>query len=172
MASSSMSSRGSGSWTVQQNKAFERALAVYDKDTPDRWYNVARAVGGKTAEEVKRHYELLLEDVKHIESGRVPFPNYRTTGANGHANTGEEKRRDLLFKIILFQAIFLAFNHLDIDSQMAKPVHLQSKPKSKLPPTGIDSALMKTAGFKWSKLRAEMIVLREKRKILYKIIPN
>jgi hypothetical protein len=80
-----MSSRGSGSWTVQQNKAFERALAVYDRDTPDRWYNVARAVGGKTAEEVKRHYELLVEDVKHIESGHVPFPNYRTTGANGHA---------------------------------------------------------------------------------------
>ncbi|KAJ6906138.1 hypothetical protein NC652_023786 [Populus alba x Populus x berolinensis] len=85
MASSSMSSRGSGSWTVQQNKAFERALAVYDRDTPDRWYNVARAVGGKTAEEVKRHYERLVEDVKHIESGHVPFPNYRTTGANGHA---------------------------------------------------------------------------------------
>lgn len=84
MASSSMSSRGSGSgsWTAKQNKDFERALAVYDKDTPDRWYNVAQAVGGKTAEEVKRHYELLLEDVKHIESGHVPFPNYRTTAGN------------------------------------------------------------------------------------------
>ncbi|KAG6736799.1 hypothetical protein POTOM_060307 [Populus tomentosa] len=91
MASSSVSSRGSGSWTAQQNKAFERALAVYDRDTPDRWHNVARAVGGKTAEEVKRHYELLVEDVKHIESGRVPFPNYRTTGSNGHSKTGEEK---------------------------------------------------------------------------------
>ncbi|KAL9354406.1 hypothetical protein Peur_052376 [Populus x canadensis] len=91
MASSSVSSRGSGSWTAQQNKAFERALAVYDRDTPDRWHNVARAVDGKTAEEVKRHYELLVEDVKHIESGRVPFPNYRTTGANGHSKTGEEK---------------------------------------------------------------------------------
>jgi len=32
-----------------------------------------------------------VEDVKHIESGRVPFPNYRTTGANGHSKTGEEK---------------------------------------------------------------------------------
>ncbi|XVE66972.1 hypothetical protein DITRI_Ditri08aG0122700 [Diplodiscus trichospermus] len=87
MASSSMSSRGSGSWTAKQNKDFERALAVYDKDTPDRWYNVAKAVGGKTAEEVKRHYELLVEDVKHIESGQVPFPNYRTTGRNTRDNT-------------------------------------------------------------------------------------
>ncbi|OMO75710.1 hypothetical protein COLO4_25938 [Corchorus olitorius] len=74
MASSSMSSRGSGSWTAKQNKDFEKALAVYDKDTPDRWYNVAKAVGGKTADEVKRHYELLVEDVNHIESGHVPFP--------------------------------------------------------------------------------------------------
>ncbi|KAK6916583.1 hypothetical protein RJ641_019444 [Dillenia turbinata] len=67
MASSSISSRDSGYWTAKQNKAFEKALAVYDKDTPDRWHNVAKAVGGKTAEEVKRHYEILVEDVKHIE---------------------------------------------------------------------------------------------------------
>ncbi|KAB5561325.1 hypothetical protein DKX38_006282 [Salix brachista] len=98
MASSSVSSRGSGSWTAQQNKAFERALAVYDRDTPDRWYNVARAVGGKTAEEVKRHYELLVEDVKHIESGRVPFPNYRTTGANGHSKTANHVMPGLRMK--------------------------------------------------------------------------
>ncbi|KAD2394377.1 hypothetical protein E3N88_41354 [Mikania micrantha] len=70
MASSSMSSRGSGSWTAKQNKAFEKALAIFDKDTPDRWHNVAKAVGGKTAEEVKQHYQVLLEDVKNIESGR------------------------------------------------------------------------------------------------------
>ncbi|WVZ11423.1 hypothetical protein V8G54_015953 [Vigna mungo] len=72
----------SGSWSVKDNKAFEKALAVYDKDTPDRWYNVAHAVGGKTLEEVKRQYELLVQDVKHIESGRVPFPNYKKTSAS------------------------------------------------------------------------------------------
>ncbi|EXB37128.1 DnaJ homolog subfamily C member 2 [Morus notabilis] len=88
MASSSMST-----WTAKQNKAFEKALAVYDKDTPDRWYNVAKAVGGKTAEEVKRHYELLLEDVKHIESGQVPFPYYRTTGGSNQGNTNEDEKR-------------------------------------------------------------------------------
>ncbi|XP_042392145.1 protein RADIALIS-like 2 [Zingiber officinale] len=80
MASGSLSrsSSGSSSWTEQQNKLFERALAVYDKDTPNRWHNVARAVGGgKTAEEVKSHYDLLIEDLKSIESGRVPYPNYK-----------------------------------------------------------------------------------------------
>ncbi|KAG4392392.1 hypothetical protein GLYMA_04G132200v4 [Glycine max] len=85
MASSSMSS--TGSWSTKDNKAFERALAVYDKDTPDRWYNVAKAVGGgKTPEEVKRHYELLLRDVRYIESGKVPFP-YKQSGGSE-----EEKR--------------------------------------------------------------------------------
>lgn len=68
------------SWTAQQNKSFEKALAKYDKDTPDRWYNVAKAVGGKTAEEVRRHYEILVADVRRIENGNVPFPKYRTTG--------------------------------------------------------------------------------------------
>lgn len=84
MASNSLtSSRGSNaSWTPKQNKQFEKALALYDKDTPDRWQKIARAVGGKSAEEVKRHYEILEEDIRHIESGRVPFPNYRA-GENG-----------------------------------------------------------------------------------------
>ncbi|PQQ09916.1 protein RADIALIS-like 4 [Prunus yedoensis var. nudiflora] len=79
MASNSLtSSRNSNSsWTPKQNKQFEKALALYDKDTPDRWQKVARAVGGKSAEEVKQHYEILIEDVNHIEAGRVPFPRYR-----------------------------------------------------------------------------------------------
>lgn len=75
MASNSFSS--SSSWTAKQNKQFEKALAKFDKDTPDRWQNVAKAVG-KSEEEVKRHYQILVEDLKHIESGNVPFPNYRT----------------------------------------------------------------------------------------------
>jgi hypothetical protein len=71
---------------------FEEALAVYDKDTPDRWHNVARAVGGnKSAEEVKRYYELLEEDIKHIESGRVPFPVYKP--ANGNCMAYDQEHR-------------------------------------------------------------------------------
>uniref|UniRef100_A0A2P2JGT7 Uncharacterized protein n=1 Tax=Rhizophora mucronata TaxID=61149 RepID=A0A2P2JGT7_RHIMU len=82
MASNSFTSSGSSSssWTPKQNKQFERALALYDRDTPDRWQNVAKAVDGKTAEEVKRHYEILIMDVREIESGRIPFPNYRSSG--------------------------------------------------------------------------------------------
>uniref|UniRef100_A0A803NE43 Uncharacterized protein n=1 Tax=Chenopodium quinoa TaxID=63459 RepID=A0A803NE43_CHEQI len=66
-----MSSNG---WTPQQNKAFESALNKYDKDTPDRWNNIAKEVGGKSVDDVKKRYQELLEDIQHIESGRVPFP--------------------------------------------------------------------------------------------------
>ncbi|KAK0583109.1 hypothetical protein LWI29_033468 [Acer saccharum] len=88
MASSSQST----AWTPKQNKLFERALALYDKDTPDRWQNVAKAVGGKSVEEVKRHYEILIEDLKHIESGRVPLPNYKSTGSRTTLNADDEER--------------------------------------------------------------------------------
>lgn len=86
-----MSRSGSASsWTARQNKAFEKALAVYDKDTPDRWNNIARAVGGKTADEVKQHYQALVDDVRCIEAGHVPFPNYRTAGG---ANINDDEIR-------------------------------------------------------------------------------
>ncbi|URD84937.1 hypothetical protein MUK42_28789 [Musa troglodytarum] len=79
MTSSSVSS----SWTAKQNKMFENALAVYDKDTPERWHNVAFAVGGKTVEEVKRHYELLVADIRRIEKGHMPYANYLSSGRRG-----------------------------------------------------------------------------------------
>ncbi|KAJ8485859.1 hypothetical protein OPV22_018344 [Ensete ventricosum] len=68
-------------WTAKENKTFERALAVYDKDTPDRWHNIARAVGGKTADEVKRHYDLLVEDIRRIEAGQMPYVHYKSPGS-------------------------------------------------------------------------------------------
>ncbi|TVU02535.1 hypothetical protein EJB05_51945 [Eragrostis curvula] len=80
MASMSMSSARS-QWTPKQNKLFEQALAVYDKETPDRWDNIARAVGGKSADEVKSYYKLLENDVHRIENGQVAFPAYRCPGA-------------------------------------------------------------------------------------------
>ncbi|XP_030523042.1 protein RADIALIS-like 4 [Rhodamnia argentea] len=88
MASSSLSGNHGSSWTPMQNKQFERALALYDKDTPDRWQNVARAVEGKSADEVKRHYEVLVEDLDHIESGRVPVPDYKKGGSSGSIQVG------------------------------------------------------------------------------------
>ncbi|CAO2816567.1 unnamed protein product [Amaranthus hypochondriacus] len=74
MDRNSNNSTRSSSWTLKQDKAFESALNKYNKDTPDRWHNIAKEVGGKTVEEVKNRYQDLLHDVQNIEAGRVPFP--------------------------------------------------------------------------------------------------
>ncbi|KAJ7978357.1 Protein RADIALIS-like [Quillaja saponaria] len=79
------------SWTLKQNKMFEKALTIYDKDAPDRWHSVAKAVGEKSAEEVKRHYELLLEDLRHVESEQILIPNDQVR--RKHQITIDEEQR-------------------------------------------------------------------------------
>ncbi|KAG9147076.1 hypothetical protein Leryth_005317 [Lithospermum erythrorhizon] len=87
MASSSISTSRNSTWTHRQNKQFEEALAMYDKDTPDRWHNIARTIGGgKSAEEVRRHYEILVRDIMQIEADQVDVPNYCSTNGRGYAN--------------------------------------------------------------------------------------
>ncbi|CAA0843392.1 Protein RADIALIS-like 6 [Striga hermonthica] len=92
MASSSMTSARGSSWTPKQNKQFEEALAMFDKDTPDRWHNIARAIGGKSAEEVRRHYEALVRDIMQIETDQVPIPNYRALTSHGRTMYANEHR--------------------------------------------------------------------------------
>ncbi|KAL6627469.1 hypothetical protein ACP70R_031195 [Stipagrostis hirtigluma subsp. patula] len=71
------------SWTPQENKQFEKALAMLDLRCPD-WEKVARAIPGRTAVEVINHYRNLEVDVQHIESGMVPFPVYGVGGGGAH----------------------------------------------------------------------------------------
>ncbi|KAI9165812.1 hypothetical protein LWI28_020890 [Acer negundo] len=69
----------SSSWTAKKNKLFENALAIHDKDTPDRWQSIAEAVGsGTSVEEVKRRFEILMDDIRVIESDESLIPNYLT----------------------------------------------------------------------------------------------
>ncbi|KAL3814150.1 hypothetical protein ACJIZ3_015418 [Penstemon smallii] len=89
MSSSPKSSGSSISWTREEDKLFENALAQFTEDTPDRWQKVAEAVGGgKTAEDVKKHYEILLEDIQKIEADLVPTPDYNE---NTTSSDEEEK---------------------------------------------------------------------------------
>ncbi|XP_025823483.1 transcription factor SRM1 [Panicum hallii] len=73
---------GYGAWTREQEKAFENAIATMaeEADGDARWEKIAEAVEGKTADEVRRHYELLVEDVEGIDAGRVPLPTYAADG--------------------------------------------------------------------------------------------
>ncbi|XP_059656423.1 transcription factor SRM1-like [Cornus florida] len=75
-------------WSREQDKAFENALATYPEDSSDRWEKIAEDVPGKTLEEIKHHYELLVDDVYQIESGCVPLPSYTScsSGSTSHAS--------------------------------------------------------------------------------------
>ncbi|OIW07534.1 hypothetical protein TanjilG_14480 [Lupinus angustifolius] len=66
-------------WTPQENKLFENALALYDKDTPDRWLSVAAMIPGKTVADVIKQYKELEEDVSVIEAGLFPVHGYSTS---------------------------------------------------------------------------------------------
>ncbi|KAL2229532.1 UNVERIFIED_CONTAM: Transcription factor DIVARICATA [Sesamum indicum] len=66
-------------WTAEENKRFENALALFDKDTPDRWHNVAAMIPGKTVSDVIKQYKELVEDVSDIEAGLIPIPGYGNT---------------------------------------------------------------------------------------------
>uniref|UniRef100_A0A5B7ALL1 Transcription factor DIVARICATA n=1 Tax=Davidia involucrata TaxID=16924 RepID=A0A5B7ALL1_DAVIN len=66
-------------WTPEENKKFEKALAFFDKDTPDRWYNVAAMIPGKTVSDVIKHYRKLEEDVSDIEEGLIAIPGYTSS---------------------------------------------------------------------------------------------
>ncbi|KAL6618708.1 hypothetical protein ACP70R_033847 [Stipagrostis hirtigluma subsp. patula] len=89
---SSSSSAAAAAWTQRQNKQFECALAVYDRETPDRWQNVARYMGGsKSPDEVRRHFEQLLDDVAQIEAGRVPSSCYATPPPAGRLDDASIK---------------------------------------------------------------------------------
>ncbi|CAN4119089.1 unnamed protein product [Withania somnifera] len=66
----------SSSWTKEEDRAFENALAVYLGDS-DVVLNIAAAVPRKSTQEIIKHYNVLVEDINSIESGIVPLPKYR-----------------------------------------------------------------------------------------------
>nr|UKB40127.1 MYB transcription factor [Anemonopsis macrophylla] len=66
-------------WTHEENKLFENALAIYDKETPDRWQKVAAMIPGKTTVDVMNQYKELVNDVSDIEAGLIPIPGYTTS---------------------------------------------------------------------------------------------
>ncbi|KAF6986409.1 hypothetical protein CFC21_004168 [Triticum aestivum] len=78
LLSRSTSPSSDSEWSKKENKMFEEALAYYGKSAPNLWEKVASAMGGtKSAEEVRRHFQILVDDVNSIEHGRIPFPSTR-----------------------------------------------------------------------------------------------
>ncbi|WZZ00893.1 hypothetical protein YC2023_073221 [Brassica napus] len=136
MASNSIisTSRSStSSWTAKQDKQFEMALAKFEKDTPDRWQNVARVVGGKSAEEVKRRYELLVRDVNDIESGRYdPQPRLCSAAAIAAAFTSMSTSHNLAYADSRFRIPFFSSLLHHRRRQNLQPISLHRRPNRSL----------------------------------------
>ncbi|KAL6568827.1 hypothetical protein OROHE_003568 [Orobanche hederae] len=77
-------------WSREQDKQFEKAIATYPEDSLDRWEKIAADVPGKSVDEIKRHYELLSDDVDRIESGFVQVPCYNSSSDGSTSHGGDE----------------------------------------------------------------------------------
>ncbi|CAN8269457.1 unnamed protein product [Cochlearia groenlandica] len=78
-------------WTKEENKMFEKALAVFaDENSPDRWFQVASMIPGKTVFDVMEQYNKLEEDVSNIEAGRVPVPGYLSEASSSISGFDQE----------------------------------------------------------------------------------
>ncbi|CAG7891356.1 unnamed protein product [Brassica rapa] len=94
-------------WSREDDIAFERAIASYTDESDEKWEKIAADVPGKSVEQVKEHYEVLVEDVSRIESGCVPLPAYNSpqggsgdgddeggnTKKGGNSHVGESKAK-------------------------------------------------------------------------------
>lgn len=89
--------QNSREWSREDNKKFESALAIYDKETADRWLKVAAMIPGKTVFDVIKQYRELVEDLSEIEAGNVPLPGYLTSSFTfelvQNQNYDENRRR-------------------------------------------------------------------------------
>lgn len=82
----------SSSWSWEEEKAFENALAIHFQDTNDGWEKIAQELPEKSIEEIKQHYVLLLEDIDAIDSGKVPLPNYLSSSEDIEGDGGKKSR--------------------------------------------------------------------------------
>ncbi|KAK9029340.1 hypothetical protein V6N11_026459 [Hibiscus sabdariffa] len=63
-------------WTFVEDKIFEQCLVLFPEGTPDRWQRIAARVPGRSGEEIRQHFDMLVHDVCEIDAGRVRIPNY------------------------------------------------------------------------------------------------
>lgn len=72
-------------WTIEEDKFFENSLAQFgDLETDDIWGTFNAQIPGKSMVGLKRRFNLLQEDIKNIESGRVPLPHYENENKDIH----------------------------------------------------------------------------------------
>ena len=76
----------------EEEKAFENAIAIHwstdqDEESEEQWEKMASMVPSKSMEELKRHYQMLLDDITAIEDGRIPVPNFAVLAGEDSSTT-------------------------------------------------------------------------------------
>lgn len=79
-------------WTSEEDKIFEEALALHDLNSCDLFEKIAIKIPGKSIEQIKEHFELLVEDVKLIETFCGPLPDYKTSFRKEHESTSNRHK--------------------------------------------------------------------------------
>jgi hypothetical protein len=74
---------GGGTWPRREDPDDEEA----------RWERIAELIEGKTAGEVKQHYELLVEDVNGIHAGHGPLPTCRANEGRGSGGGTDSREK-------------------------------------------------------------------------------
>lgn len=97
------------SWSWEENKEFEVALAVVDEQHPHRWEVVAAMIGSgkKSAEDVHKHYVILLEDLQFIESGQLDHKVLASDHPHNFLHCNKYVR--LLCSVIYYLSLFLIY---------------------------------------------------------------
>ncbi|XP_026660381.2 transcription factor DIVARICATA-like [Phoenix dactylifera] len=75
-------------WSWYENKIFELALVEYPEGTPNRWPLITAKLPGKSLGQVLYHYQVLIDDLYLIESGKVEIPDYRDEEEGGNSGDG------------------------------------------------------------------------------------
>ncbi|KAK4708617.1 hypothetical protein R3W88_029542 [Solanum pinnatisectum] len=62
-------------WTKEEDKIFGNTLATKE-DNNNLLEEMAKALPGKSVDDIKDQYNILIEDINAIKSRYVPLPNY------------------------------------------------------------------------------------------------
>ncbi|KAG5576577.1 hypothetical protein H5410_056711 [Solanum commersonii] len=62
-------------WTKEEDKILENTLAT-NEDNNNQLDEMTNALPWKSADDIKDHYNILIEDINVIESGYLPLTNY------------------------------------------------------------------------------------------------
>ncbi|PHT37725.1 hypothetical protein CQW23_21298 [Capsicum baccatum] len=83
----------------EEDKIHENTLAIYSEDK-DLFTKMEEALPGKSHDDIINHYNILIDNVEPINSGRSQLPNYLEVHSDSNQNSrGRMAKRGFLDRI-------------------------------------------------------------------------